>query len=196
MTYQADRQFSDTMLPALNDAAKELVYRNRLANLTFTEAPVEIDQNDGIDMFCEMESKIVFAYRVSRNNRINFFLSDFTVRYTNQREGSLSEWEKMLSGRYASYMLAGIQHEDVLDQLQRVILIDVNAMREQVLSNPALKAQIESMKKENGSEPGKFFLPIPYKIFTPSIIIDQMYNHEGVWGDEFEFILREMDSSL
>jgi hypothetical protein len=174
-SFASDLKFSRQLLPAFNEAAREFVFSNRLINLKFTEAPLEVDRNEGIDMFCEQESTIVFAYRALRANRSQYFDYDFTIRYSNQKEGYPSEWEKILNFKYASYILAGLQHNEDELALKKVKLISVERIQRQVLCLEGLMEKIEETTvKEVLVEKGKYFLAIPYDIFPDSVVVDEL----------------------
>jgi hypothetical protein len=161
-------------MPAMNLVAGEFVYRKRLAKFKYTESSVEVDRNEGIDVFCEAESGIAFAYRVVRSSRSGFFDTDFTVRYTNSMQGLPSEWEKILEGCYASYMIVGLQHPEDALELSKAKLIDVDLLRFQVQEFEGLRQRLEATAIEVRGEPGKFFLALPYGEFPDNVVIDEL----------------------
>jgi len=163
MSYIQQRSWADSFNDQLKIEAGEFIYANRLLQLETRLSSIHEDQRMGKDAVTSCHP-ISWAFRCRRSSAERYYENEFTLRYR--------EFDKLLDGHYANYMLYGLEDKANPLQLSKVKLIDMNLAAEQINNSEELKDRILATEISY-SENQNSFLCMKYSFFSPSIIIDE-----------------------
>lgn len=164
MSYQIQRAYADSFNQQLSSSAEEFIYSQRLLELETRLSTKLEDQRQGTDAVTSA-NPITWAYRVRKPSAERYFHQEATLRYR--------EFDKLLSGSYADYMIYGLEDQDSPLKLAKVKLLDMNLAAQQIRDDENLKDKILATEVSySGSQ--NSFLCLRYSYFPEPIEIQQL----------------------
>jgi len=163
MSYQQQRAFANSFDKEFINHAGDFIYANRLLEIQTRLSTAREDQRLGMDAISSFDN-ITWAFRVRKSSAASYYNNEFTLRYR--------EFDKLLDGHYANYMLYGLEDKANPLQLSKVKLIDMNLAAEQINADEDLKDRILATEISYSANQNSF-LCMKYSFFSPSIVIDE-----------------------
>lgn len=163
MSYIQQRSWADSFNDQLKIEAGEFIYANRLLDIQTRLGTQNEDMRLGVDAVSSFDN-ITWAYRVRKSGASAYFNNEFTLRYR--------EFDKLLDGNFAQYMIYALEDKANPLQLHKVKLIDMNLAAEQINADEDLKDKILATEISYSANQNSF-LCMKYSFFSPSIVIDE-----------------------